>query len=169
MLTLGGTVLILKVRYELKMRWKTCFPDSDSNRKRHSSQGREAGATRPASASPFRILQHVPRWKKRKKIQSNKQDVLTNNTVWALAAACLASSQASVYDSLLLRLPAIQMLMVLAAEQWKKIPGVVTGWASIWSGEPSLGSSFQQDGRLLRGEAALPVYVLARIARDKLK
>lgn len=93
--------------------------------------------------------------KKERRIQSNKQAVLTNSTAWALAIACLASSQASVYDSLLLRLPAIQMLMVLAAEQWKKIRGVVTGRANIWSGEPSPRSSFQQDGRLPGGSHAV--------------
>lgn len=144
-------MLISKVTYELKTRWKACFPVFDSNRKRHSSQGREGRATIPPPTLPFRILQHVLRWKKESKIQNDKQDILTNNTARALAVACLTSSQAS--DSALLR--AIQMLMVLAAEQWKKIPGVVTGRASIWSGEPSLGSSFQQDGQLLGGSHAV--------------
>lgn len=148
-------MLILKVTYELKTRWKACFLVFDSNRKRHSSQGREGRATIPPPTLPFRILQHVLRWKKEIKIQNDKQDILTNNTAWALADACRTSSQASVYDSMLLRLRAIQMLMVLAAEQWKKIPGVVTGRASIWSGEPSLGSSFQQDGQLLGGSHAV--------------
>lgn len=158
MLTLSGTVLISKVTYELKTRWKACFPVFDSNRKRHSSQGRERVELqyhRPLRLSGSYSMCPV---EKESKIQSDKQDIRPNITAWALAVACLTSSRASVYDSVLLHLPAIQMLMVLAAEQWKKIPGVVTGRASIWNIEPSPGSSFQQDRRLLGGSHAVCAY-----------
>lgn len=50
------------------------------------------------------------------------------------------------------------MLMVLAAEQWQMIPGVVTGRARIWSGEPSLNSGFKQDGRLAGWSDAICAY-----------
>lgn len=146
-------MLILKVTYELKTRWKACFPIFDSNRKRHPSQGREGRATIPPPALPFRILQHVLRWKKRK--QNPERQTGHSDQLHCMSFSRRLSHFITVYDSVLLCLRAIQMLMVLAAEQWKKIPGVVTGRASIWSGEPSLGSSFQQDGQLLGGSHAV--------------
>lgn len=53
MLTLGGTALILKVTYELKMWREARFPLFDSNRERHSSQGRDGRAKIPPPALPL--------------------------------------------------------------------------------------------------------------------
>lgn len=119
------------------------------------ARGERGSSYNTTARFAFQDLTACALLKKKAKSRATKKDIRPNNTAWALAVACLTSSRASVYDSVLLHLPAIQMLMVLATEQWKKIPGVVTGRASIWSGEPSPGSSFQQDRRLLGGSHAV--------------
>lgn len=115
-LTLCGLSLILKVMNELRTKRIRDSPDFDNHIKRHRAKregGREgwAEATTPCSAfvKKWRDCEELTAWavlKEECKIQSDKQDIMTPNVVWALAMDCLTSSQASDYDPVLFSLPA---------------------------------------------------------------
>lgn len=155
-LTLCGLSLILKVMNELRTQSNKNKRFSwlwHSYKETQEPRGREGGRAQPKPPLPALPLwrsgdtEKLTAWavlKEEGKIQSDKQGSLTPNVAWAPAIICLTSSQTSAYDPMLFSLPAefIQMLMALAAWQWRKSLSVVTGSANIWGWGPSLCPGF---------------------------